>query len=73
MIKTFEAIIDQDGKVHLLEEVKLTASRRALVTILDETPDSNISETALLSESALAEDWERPEEEEAWQHLQSVK
>ena len=73
MIKTFEAIIDQDGRVHLLEDVKLSASRRALVTILDEAPDSNMSETALLSESALAEDWDRPEEEAAWQHLQSVQ
>ena len=27
-------------------------------------------ETALLSEPALAEDWDRPEEEEAWQRLQ---
>jgi hypothetical protein len=69
MINTFEAIIDQDGRVHLLETVKLPTSRRALVTILDETPDSDISETALLSESALAEDWDRPEEDAAWQHL----
>ena len=28
-----------------------------------------ISETALLSEAALS-DWQRPEEEEAWAHLQ---
>jgi hypothetical protein len=73
MIKTFEAIIDQNGKVHLLEDVKLNASKRALVTILDEAPDGNVSETALLSESALAEDWDRPEEDAAWEHLQSVK
>ena len=73
MIKTFEAIIDQDGKVHLLKAVKLTTSRRALVTILDEAPNTEVSETALLSESALAKDWDRPEEEAAWQHLQSVQ
>jgi hypothetical protein len=30
-----------------------------------------ISETALLSEHALAQDWNRPEEDEAWAHLQS--
>lgn len=29
-----------------------------------------IPETALLSEQALAEDWNRPEEDEAWSHLQ---
>jgi hypothetical protein len=32
-----------------------------------------VAETALLSESALAEDWNRPEEDEAWAHLQSDK
>ena len=30
-------------------------------------------ETALLSEAALAKDWERPEEDEAWKHLQKVQ
>jgi hypothetical protein len=73
MIKTFEAIIDQEGRERLLETVKLTSSRRALVTILEEVSDTYVSETALLSESALSEDWEKPEEEAAWQHLQSVK
>jgi len=28
-----------------------------------------IAETALLSEAALAEDWMRPEEDEAWSYL----
>jgi len=32
---------------------------------------ATVSETALLSEAALAEDWMRPEEDEAWSHLQS--
>ena len=32
--------------------------------------ESDISETALLSEAALAEDWNRPEEDDAWSHLQ---
>jgi hypothetical protein len=30
-------------------------------------------ETALLSEAALSEGWSRPEEEEAWTHLQEVR
>jgi hypothetical protein len=30
-------------------------------------------ETMLLSENALAEDWLKPEEDEAWGYLQSVK
>ena len=40
--------------------------------IFDEKSDF-ISETALLSEAALSEDWNRPEEEEAWSHLQKVR
>jgi hypothetical protein len=73
MIKTVEAIIDKQGQVHLLEAVQLPLPRRALVTILDEEPVKSILETALLSEAALAEGWNRPEEDAAWSHLQSVK
>ena len=47
-----------------------TSGRRALVTILEEEP---VGETALFSEAALAEDWHRPEEDEAWTHLQSAR
>jgi hypothetical protein len=72
MIQTVEAVIDEDGKVHLLEPVRLTEARRALVTILEEDPSGDASETALLSERSLAEDWNRPEEDEAWSHLQQV-
>lgn len=32
---------------------------------------ATVSETAILSEAALAQDWERPEEDEAWATLQS--
>ena len=31
----------------------------------------SVPETALLSEPALAEDWNHPEEDEAWSHLQA--
>jgi hypothetical protein len=71
MIQTIEAIIDEQGKVQLLQKVRLPQARRALVTILEEKPTAAVSETALLSEAALAEDWMRPEEDEAWSHLQS--
>lgn len=73
MIQTVEAIIEPDGKVLLLESVQLKEARRALVTILDDEPATKISETALLSEESLAEDWNRPEEDEAWSHLQKVR
>ena len=72
MIQTVEAVIDENGKVQLLESVRLPEARRALVTIQEEEPTAEVSETALLSEQALAEDWNRPEEDEAWSHLQQV-
>jgi hypothetical protein len=56
MIRTVEAIIDGHGRVRLLEEVRLPAARRALVTILEEVPSTGLSETVLLSEPALAKD-----------------
>ena len=68
MIRTIEATIDEKGNVRLLEDVQLTTTRRALVTILEEPGLTH--ETALLSEAALAEDWNRPEEDAAWSHLQ---
>jgi len=73
MIKTVEAVIDEKGNVKLLEHVRLGVARRALVTILDEEPAARASETALLSEAALGEDWNRPEEDDAWSHLQQVR
>jgi hypothetical protein len=73
MIRTLEAVVDERGNVHLLMPIHLSSSHRALVTILDENPAAPISETALLSEAALAEDWNRPEEDAAWSHLQPGK
>jgi hypothetical protein len=73
MIKTVEAIIDEQGNVRLLEPIRLGEARRALVTILEEQAVAGVSEAALLSEQVLAEDWNRPEEDEAWSHLQPVR
>ena len=70
MLQTFEAVIDEQGHVRLVEPIKLPTGWRVLVTIL-ERPIVSVSETALLSEPALAEDWNRPEEDEAWSHLLS--
>ena len=70
LLKTVEAVIDEEGRVRLLEDVRVASPRRALLTILDPTsPSEEISETALLAERAL-EDWKRPEEHAAWSHLQ---
>ena len=73
MIQTMEAIIDEGGRVHLLEAVRLPEARRALVTILEEETAAEITETALLSEQALTEDWNRPEGDEAWSRLQQAQ
>ncbi|MBV6452366.1 MAG: hypothetical protein DCC56_07545 [Anaerolineae bacterium] len=71
VLRTIEVTVETDGTVHLHEQVKLPAPRRAILTILDESIP--VEETTLLSETALAEDWNRPEEEKAWAHLQSGK
>jgi len=68
-MRAVQAVIDEDGNVRLLEPIPLSGSKRALVMILDE-PGAPIAETALLSERSLAEDWNRPEEDAAWSHLQ---
>jgi hypothetical protein len=74
MMQTVQAVIDKNGKVFLLENVQIAKPRRALVTILDEGEFDEIPNiTALLSEQALAIDWNRPEEDEAWAHLQPVR
>ena len=65
---TVEAVIDEKGNVTILHPVPLQGAHRALVVVLDE-PALTVAETALLSEAALAEDWMRPEEEEAWSYL----
>ena len=71
ILRTVEATVEKDGTVRLHKKIKLPTSRRAILTILDEP--ALVSETALLSEAALAKDWNRPEEDKAWAHLQSGK
>ena len=73
MSTAVEAMIDKNGTVRLLEPVPLAGPRRALVIILEEEPAVLPNETALLSEAALAEDWNRPEEDAAWSHLQPAQ
>ena len=65
MTRTFEAVVDEKGNLRLPEGAVVPAGSRALVTIVEET----LPETALLSEKALAQDWNRGEEDEAWADL----
>ena len=67
MLKSVHAKVYENGEVRLLEPLDVQGTCNAIITILDE---GEVPETALLSEESLAGDWERPEEEEAWKHLQ---
>jgi hypothetical protein len=69
MFRTVEAVIDEQGVVRLIEPIRLRTSSRALVTILDPAFETDRDDAAGLSEAALS-DWNRPEEDEAWAHLQ---
>jgi hypothetical protein len=73
MPRTLEAVIDESGNVRLLEQIEIPVARRALVTVLDEEPHQATDECARLSEPALADDWNRQEEDAAWSHLQPVQ
>jgi hypothetical protein len=68
MLEAVEATIAPDGTVRLHEPVRLAGARRALVIILEDA--TSTVETAILSERALAVDWNRTEEDAAWAHLQ---
>jgi len=69
MLQTIEVEIDATGHIHPLEPVQTIPAGRALLTLL--TP--SVDEALQLAEAALAEDWLKPEEEEAWAHLQPAR
>ena len=73
MIQTVEAVIDERGSVRLLQPVEISGSHRALVTILDEQPVASGHEAASPSESALANDWNRPEENAAMNEVEKLE
>jgi len=62
---TIEAEVDEQGNIKPTEPVVLPPGSRVLVTVLEPSG----ADTALLSEAALAEDWQRPEEDAAWSHF----
>ncbi len=69
MLQTIEAVIDQNGILRVLEPIQWPKHRRGLITILNEEPSDELGNLALMSEVALARDWERLEDDEAWSHL----
>jgi hypothetical protein len=79
MPKTVEAVVEEGRRIRLLEAVPLRPKQRVLVTVPDapaDAPPADAPRTpeaqapARLSEQALAADWMRSEEDEAWTHLQ---
>jgi hypothetical protein len=64
MSQTIEAVINQDGKVHLLKSIRLDEARRALVTILDEAPTEDAA--LELGYQQMAQDEERESEALDW-------
>ena len=72
MIQTIEAVTDEKGRLRIPQPIKLPKKRRVIITILNEEPTEEAFNLALLSEAALAVDWSRPEEDEAWSHLDQL-
>ncbi len=64
-----------DNKLQILSEDKLVAVYHFVSYLAGtrlEMSDISAMETALLSEKSLARDWDTPEEDEAWSHLESL-
>jgi hypothetical protein len=76
MLQTYEAVLEPNGHLQFLEmpPMPATVRCRVLVTFQDELP---ATDTALcgarLSETALAKDWQREEEDAAWAHMQTAR
>ncbi len=66
-----------DGAARILEKVLMPSNTRQEVeeslSWCQKQTIPFIYETALISEQALAEDWNRPEEDAAWSHLQRAR
>ena len=75
-MKTLEAVIDVNGNVSLLENVRLPQARRALLTILDDEPKEIKSEDWANSQKlsdALNEAYANDTDEEEKEFLRLAK
>ena len=64
-MRTVRAVVENNGSLRPLEDLSLRVGERVSIAVLGPS-----DEVTLLSQAALADDWERPEEDEAWAHLQ---
>ena len=69
MDRLYEAVVEPDGRIRLNTPVHLEKGLRVLVAIPETELETAVSGIAL-SEPALSADWNKPEEDEAWAHLQ---
>jgi len=64
---------DEEGQTYaelaLRDDQIIALHNQGEKSIRDDEPAPTIPVTALLSEQALAEDWNRPEEDKAWSDL----
>ena len=73
MLQTYEAVLQPNGSLQFLDGAALPYHKpcRVLVTFTEKpVPKDTALCGANLSESALAQDWLREEEDAAWSHLQ---
>ncbi len=72
MFHTYQAIINQQGLVHLLQPLILEEPKQAILIVFDKDSEDFFieeSDSYIFSESSLKKDWNRPEEDEAWDYL----
>ncbi len=69
MEKLYEAVVESDGRIRLNNPLHLEKGLRVLVAIPQADLDTAVSGIAL-SEPALSVDLNKPEEDDAWAHLQ---
>lgn len=60
-MQTLQAIIEKDGTVRLLQPIHLSGSHRAIVTVLDSTPETGLRPYGLArGEFVVPEDFDDP-------------
>ena len=69
MLQTVEVEIEADGHLRILDDTLTLRPGRALLTMLEPVDMA----TCQWAESALTEDWLKPEEDAAWAHLQAAQ
>ncbi len=65
MLQTVEAVIDEKGRIHLLEAVEMKTVRRAFVTLLPDAANTDLSSNGSVQNlgEILDEDLERASRE----------